>query len=83
MLSFLPWFCLSIVITAPPVTGTADSSSSQALQEDYPRLSSGVHLNGLIEWFKVLCGKLLVAGKRTLERVGVKGRFCVFSPQEV
>lgn len=46
MLSFLskavPCFCLSIVITAPPVTGTADSSSSQALQEDYPRLSSGI-----------------------------------------
>lgn len=65
----MPCFCLSIVITAPPVTGTTDSSSTQALQEDYPRLSSGVHLNGLIIWFKVLCEKLLVAGKRILDRV--------------
>lgn len=74
MLSFqakiVPWFCLSIVITAPPVTGTDDNSlSTLALQEDYPRLSSGVHLNGLIKWFTVLCGKLVVAGKRTLDRV--------------
>lgn len=73
MLSFqakiVPWFCLSIVIIAPPVTGTDDSLSTQALQENYPRLSSGVHLNGLIKWFKVLCGKLVVAGKRTLDRV--------------
>lgn len=74
MLSFLSskdcvLFCLSIVITAPSVSGTADSSSTQALQKDYPRLSSGVHLNGLIKWFQVLCGKMVVAGKRTLDRV--------------
>lgn len=40
MLSFqakiVPWFCLSIVITVPPATGTDDSLSTQACRKTTP-----------------------------------------------
>lgn len=44
----MSWFCLSVGISTPPVPGTANSLSTQDLQEDYSRLTNGVHLNGLI-----------------------------------
>lgn len=44
----MSWFCLSLGISTTPVTGTAKSLSTQGLQEDYSRLTNGVHLNGLI-----------------------------------
>lgn len=40
--------CLSIGIFTAPIMETTNSLSTQDLQEDYPRLTNGLHLSGLI-----------------------------------